>query len=149
MVKLRETHTCMQTSFIAAAGNPKKTFYKSRLDFRMDLTRGCLNLTCLIQNTFSFPVLLTENHSKFPKFQVNPKYLHLAFPEYINHSKHLPAKLPWWFFTHNLFLLIVFGLARVSVLLSRWKQNPDFEQLGYNALLATICGIAKSAYSYS
>lgn len=114
----------------------------------MDLTRGCLNVISLIQNPFAFPVLVSEKYSIHPKFQANPKFLNSPSSESELHlRKPLPAKLRWSFFNHVLFFLINFGLLRVCVVFSNWNQQHDFEQLGYNALLATICGIAKSAYS--
>lgn len=101
----------------------------------------------LTQNIFSLPVLLSEKHSIHPNFQVNPKYLRQPVSDTVKRGKPLRVQKLWTVFNNTLAVLIAFGLFRIAVLFSSWKQNPDFEQLGYNGLLVTICGIGKSAYS--
>lgn len=115
----------------------------------MEFTTGCLNVLTALQKPFSLPVFVSDKDTIYPKMHRNPKFAYANKIQTLKlkFKRPLKAKLIWKLVSYNMIMDIVLGLIQLCITFSGLKRDPNFEKLGYYALLLAIFGIGQSAYS--
>lgn len=87
----------------------------------MAITKGCVNVTVLLQRILQPPLLLSPSTLEcYP----NPKF-------FTTESSH---RRRFYTFARAIGLLSVVCICRIAFLVYNWHQNPDVEQLGVYAV---------------
>lgn len=113
----------------------------------MDLATGVIKVIGSLQTVFPLPACFRFTDA-CPQMYQNPSF-HAKYTSALSLQFDLPIKsnLLWSTFSINLTLLIIIGTFQLCGALKIWHTEPDFERLGYYALLVSICTIAHQALS--